>query len=228
MINDFINTILSTVASIDPITRTLVSALFIMLETSFLVGLVIPGDTVVLISSTAITTMPEYIFMIVMVIVGSLTGETIGFFVGKYFGPHIRKSWLGRKLGEHRWEQAENYIDRRGGIAVFLSRFLPILHSLIPLTVGMTKMRYRTFIAWTSAACILWTVVYVTLAAVLKDQYEAFAAKYEWAGLLFIGIVLAIVISVSLIKKRIEKSQERFMDTPGDNDATTVEDPLGS
>ena len=226
--NEIINNILSAVASVDPVTRTLLSSLFIMLETSFLVGLVIPGDTVVLISSTAITNLQEYIFMIVMVIVGSLTGETIGFFVGKFFGPKIRTSWLGRKLGPHRWQQAENYIDRRGGIAVFLSRFLPILHSLIPLTVGMTKMKYRTFIAWTAAACVIWTFVYVTLAAVLKDQYEAFAAKYEWAGFLFIGIVVAFIVAVSLIKKRVEKTQEKYMDEPGDHDSRTVENPLGS
>ncbi|MEY4039999.1 MAG: hypothetical protein RLZZ52_867 [Actinomycetota bacterium] len=226
--NEIINNILSTVASIDPVTRTLLSALFIMLETSFLVGLIIPGDTVVLVSSTAITTLPEYVFMVVMVIVGSLTGETIGFFVGKYFGPRIRNSWLGRKLGPHRWEQAENYIDRRGGIAVFLSRFLPILHSLVPLTVGMTKMTYKTFILWTGAACIIWTFVYVTIAAVLKDQYQAFASKYEWAGWAFIGIIVAFIVVVTLIKKRIEKTQEKYMDEPGDNDARTVEDPLGS
>jgi membrane protein DedA with SNARE-associated domain len=226
--NEIINNILSTVASIDPVTRTLLSALFIMLETSFLVGLIIPGDTVVLVSSTAITTLPEYVFMVVMVIVGSLTGETIGFFVGKYFGPRIRNSWLGRKLGPHRWEQAENYIDRRGGIAVFLSRFLPILHSLVPLTVGMTKMTYKTFILWTGAACIIWTFVYVTIAAVLKDQYQAFASKYEWAGWAFIGIIIAFIVVVTLIKKRIEKTQEKYMDEPGDNNARTVEDPLGS
>lgn len=226
--NEIINNILSTVASIDPVTRTLLSALFIMLETSFLVGLVIPGDTVVLVSSTAITTLPEYIFMVVMVIVGSLTGETIGFFVGKYFGPRIRNSWLGRKLGPHRWEQAENYIDRRGGIAVFLSRFLPILHSLVPLTVGMTKMTYKTFILWTGAACVIWTFVYVTIAAVLKDQYQAFASKYEWAGWAFIGIIVAFVVAVTLIKKRIEKTQEKYMEEPGDHDSRTVEDPLGS
>ena len=226
--NEIINNLLSAVASVDPVTRTLLSSLFILLETSFLVGLVIPGDTIVLISSTAITNIQEYIFMIVMVIVGSLTGETIGFFVGKFFGPHIRRSWLGRKLGPHRWEQAENYIDRRGGIAVFMSRFLPVLHSLIPLTVGMTKMKYRTFITWTTAACIIWTFVYVTLAAVLKDQYEAFAAKYDWAGFLFLGIVLAIIIAVALIKKRVEKTQEKYMEVPGDHDPRTVENPLGS
>ena len=226
--NDIINYLLALVASIDPVTRTLLASFLIMLETSFLVGLVIPGDTVVIISSTAISSFPEYIFMVVMVIIGSLTGETIGFFVGKYFGPHIRRSWLGKKIGHHRWEQAENYIDRRGGIAVFVSRFLPILHSMVPLTVGMTRMTYKKFIAWTSASFTIWAVVYVTLAAVLKDQYEAFAAKYDWAGFLFLGIVVVIILGFALIKKRIEKSQERYMDEPGDHDPRTVENPLGS
>ena len=226
--NEIINNLLAAVASVDPVTRTLLSALFIMLETSFLVGLVIPGDTIVVISSTAITNLPEYIFMLVMVIVGSLTGETIGFFVGKYFGPHIRRSLLGRKIGPHRWEQAENYIDRRGGIAVFMSRFLPVLHSLVPLTVGMTKMKYRTFITWTASACIIWAFVYVTLAAVLKDQYEAFAAQYEWAGFAFIGAIIVFVVAMAIIKKRLEKSQEKYMELPGDHDATTVENPVGS
>lgn len=225
--NEIINSILATVASVDPITRTLISALFIMLETSFLVGLVIPGDTIVLISSTAITNMTEYVFMVVMVIAGSLLGETIGFFVGKFFGPRIRASWLGRKIGPARWEAAENYIDRRGGIAVFLSRFLPVLHSLIPLTVGMTKMTYKTFIAWTAAACIIWTFVYVSIAAVLKDQYVAFAERFDWAGWVFIGLVLVFIVSVSLVKKRIEKHEEKFMEEPGDHDARTIDDPLG-
>jgi membrane protein DedA with SNARE-associated domain len=226
--NEIINNLLAIVASIDPVTRTLLASFLIMLETSFLVGLIIPGDTVVVISSTAISNFPEYVFMVVMVIIGSLTGETIGFFVGKYFGPHIRRSWLGKKIGHHRWEQAENYIDRRGGIAVFVSRFLPILHSMVPLTVGMTRMTYKKFIAWTSASCTIWAFVYVTLAAVLKDQYEAFAAKYDWAGFLFLGIIAAIIIGFALVKKRIEKSQERYMNEPGDNDSTTVENPLGS
>lgn len=226
--NEIIDFVLNSVASIDPVTRTLVASLLILLETSFLVGLVVPGDTVVIIASTAIANLQQYIFMIVMVIVGSLIGETIGFFVGKYFGPHIRRSWLGRKIGQHRWEQAENYIDRRGGIAVFVSRFLPILHSIVPLTVGMTRMTYKTFIIWTSAACIIWTFLYVTVAAVLKDQYTAFAQRYEWAGWAFLGGIALFILTVSLIKKRIEKSQEKYMDTPGDDDPQTVENPLGT
>ena len=41
--------------SIDPVARTLVAGLAVMLETSVLIGLVFPGDTVVLVASIGIT-----------------------------------------------------------------------------------------------------------------------------------------------------------------------------
>lgn len=81
MINDLISWVLDSVASINPIARTLIAGLFIMLETSFLVGLIIPGDTVIVLASTAIEDVPQYIFMIVTVMVFSMLGETLGFFV---------------------------------------------------------------------------------------------------------------------------------------------------
>lgn len=226
VLNDVINWVLDSIANVDPVARTLIAGVFIMLETSFLVGLIVPGDTVIILASTAIETLPEYLFMIVTVIVFSLIGETIGFFVGKYFGPRIRRSRLGQKLGEHRWVAIDNYLDRRGGLAVFLSRFLPVLHSLVPLTVGMTKMRYRTFITWTAAACGLWTFAYVTAAYVLKAQYEAYAKQYEWAGFVFIGIVLALMVVIHFVKKRLEKHEEQFMDEPGDGNPNTIDDPI--
>ncbi|MBK5237988.1 MAG: DedA family protein [Actinomycetales bacterium] len=224
--NDFINWFLGGVSSIDPVARTLIASLGIMLETSFLVGLVIPGDTIVLIASAAIKTPGEYYAMVGMVIFSSLIGETIGFFIGRRFGLQIRGSWLGRKLGVERWRAADNYLDRRGGIAVFLSRFLPVLHSVIPLTVGMSKMRYRQFISWTAAACIIWTVAYVTLAAVLRERYVQLSEKFDWAGWAFIGIVIGFVFVMWVIKKRIARTQAKFMDAPGDGDPNTIDDPL--
>lgn len=224
--NELITSFLDAVSSVDPVSRTLLASLGIMLETSFLIGLVVPGDTIVLIASSAITTTGQYFAMVVMVILGSLIGESIGFYIGRRFGPQIRASWLGRKLGVKRWEAADNYVDRRGGIAVFLSRFLPVLHSIIPLTVGMSKMRYRQFIAWTAAACVIWAVAYVTLAAVLRDRYAEFSERFDWAGWVFIAIIIGFIFVMWVIKKRIAHSQSKFMDAPGDGNANTIDDPL--
>ena len=48
--NEFLTWLLDTVQSVDPVLRTLLAGLAIMLETSVLIGLFVPGDTIVIIA----------------------------------------------------------------------------------------------------------------------------------------------------------------------------------
>ena len=223
--NDILDAILSTVASVDPVLRTLLAGIGILLETSVLIGLIVPGDTIVLVASTGVASGIEYIALVVAVIAGALCGESIGFALGRYFGPKIRASRLGRRIGERHWVRAENYLDRRGGIAVFLSRFLPVLHSLVPLTVGMSTMRYRRFIAWTTPACVLWAFAYVTVGSAAADGYRELSARLHTAGYLFVAVIAAFILLVVVGKKLLERSEARHMASRGDGNATTIERP---
>lgn len=221
--NDILDAILETVQSVDPVLRTLLAGLGILLETSVLVGLIVPGDTIVLVASTGVDGGVQYIALVVTVIVGALCGESIGFALGRYFGPKIRASRLGRRIGERHWVRAENYLDRRGGIAVFLSRFLPVLHSLVPVTVGMSTMPYRRFMAWTAPACVLWSFAYVTVGSAAAGSYRELSTSLHTAGYLFVGAIAVFIALVVIGKKLLERSQARHMDSPGDGDATTIE-----
>ena len=218
MINDVLDTILTTIQSVDPALRTLLAGLGILLETSVLVGLVVPGDTIVLVASTGVAGGIEYISLVAAVIVGALCGESIGFALGRYFGPKIRASRLGRRIGERHWVRAERYLDRRGGIAVFLSRFLPVLHSLVPVTVGMSSMRYRRFIAWTAPACVLWAFAYVTVGSAAAGGYREVSSTLHNAGYVFVGVIAAFILLVVLGKKLLERSESRHMRNETDAD----------
>jgi membrane-associated protein len=210
-VNGVLDWILDTVQSVDPIARTLLAGLGIMLETSVLIGLIVPGDTIVLVASTAVGSVPEYVALALVVIVGALAGESIGFALGRWFGPHIQHSRLGRKLGEENWARAQRYLDRRGGPAVFISRFLPVLHSLIPLTVGMSTMRYRKFIAWTVPACVIWSFSYVTVGWVAADGYRELSRELHWAGYIFVAVIAAFLLAVWGIKKLLVRSEAKHM-----------------
>ena len=52
--NDVLTWILDVVQSVDPVLRTVLAGVGILLETSVLVGLIVPGDTIVIVASTAI------------------------------------------------------------------------------------------------------------------------------------------------------------------------------
>ncbi|MEN9955591.1 MAG: hypothetical protein RLY34_398 [Actinomycetota bacterium] len=210
--NDILDWLLTTVQSVDPATRNILAGLAIMLETSLFVGLVMPGDTVVLVASTGVTELSDFFWLLGSVLFGSLLGESFGFWIGRLFGERIRASKLGQKIGEKNWRMADAFIESRGGLAVAISRFLPVLHSLVPVVSGATKMRYRVFIRWTFAACAVWASAYVGVGYLAKSSYEQIGSSLKFGGLIFVAIILVFVTIVHFAKKRLEKTAVKMVE----------------
>lgn len=208
--NDILNWLIETVQSVSPLLRNLLAGFAIMCETSLFIGLIIPGDTVVLVASTGVVDILDFFFLLGAVLLGSLLGETLGFFLGRFFGPKIRHSKLGQRLGEKNWQLADRFVERRGGIAVAISRFLPVLHSLVPVVAGMTTMRYRVFISWTVAACAVWASAYVSVGYLARSAYEQIAGQLKWGGLAFVAIILVFMIIVHFGKQKLEIAAEKM------------------
>ncbi len=209
--NEFLSWLLDSVQGVDPVLRTVLAGLAIMLETSFLVGLIVPGDTIVIVAATAVSSPLEGVLLGVAVVIGALIGESIGFWIGRWLGPRIRSSRLGARIGEANWQRSERYLRRRGGPAIFLSRFLPVLHSLVPLTVGMSGYSYRRFLAWTAPACILWTTLYVSVASAAAGTYRELADTVHFAGYIFVGVIVLFIVLVFAGKKIIERIERRHL-----------------
>ena len=210
--NEILDWLLNTVQSVDPTLRNVLAGLAIMLETSLFVGLVMPGDTVVLVASTGVSDLADFFWLLGAVLLGSLIGESIGFGIGRLFGERIRRSRFGQKIGEKNWQLADNFIEARGGIAVAISRFLPVLHSLVPVVAGATKMRYRVFIRWTFAACAVWASLYVGVGYLAKESYEQIGGTLKFGALAFIAIILIFVTLVHFAKKRLEKTAVKMVE----------------
>ncbi|BDZ53285.1 DedA family protein [Agromyces marinus] len=213
--NELLDGILETVQGVDPVVRTLLAGIGIMLETSVLIGLVVPGDSIVIVASTGVEGSVEFIALALTVIIGALVGESIGFALGRWFGPHIQHSRLGRRIGDHNWHRAQRYLARRGGPAVFISRFLPVLHSLVPLTVGMSEMSYRRFLAWTAPACVIWSFAYVGVGSAAAGGYRELSDSLHWAGYLFVGAIVVFLILAWLGKRLLMRLEARHMDDTG-------------
>jgi membrane-associated protein len=210
-VNEFLTWLLDTVQSVDPVVRTLLAGLAIMLETSVLVGLFVPGDTIVIIAATAVASPLEALYLGIAVVIGALIGESIGFWLGRFLGPKIHHSALGRRIGEENWLRSERYLRRRGGPAIFISRFLPVLHSLVPLTVGMSGYPYRRFLAWTAPACVIWAALYISVASLAAGTYREVADQIHYAGYIFVAVIVVFIALVFVSKKIIERAEHKHL-----------------
>ena len=218
--NEFLTWLLDAVQSVDPLVRTLLAGVAIMLETSVLIGLVVPGDTVVIVAATAVSSPLEAVLLGIAVVAGAIAGESVGFWLGRVLGPRIRHSRLGGWIGEDNWARSERYLQRRGGPAIFLSRFLPVLHSLVPLTVGMSGYSYRRFLAWTIPACVIWSTLYISVAAAAAGTYRELADQLHYAGYIFVAVIVVFLVLVFVAKKIIERSERKHLDHDPSTDGT--------
>jgi len=203
--NEFLGWFLAGVGSVDPVLRVGLAGLAIMLETSVLIGLVIPGDATVLVAASGVQSTTEYFVLIAVIIVGSLLGESIGFALGHTFGPAIQRSRMGRWIGHKNWRAAERFLEHRGGWAIFISRFLPVLHSLVPLTAGITGMEYRKFMMWTTPACFIWAGAYVTVGWTAKLTFDELSQSLHFAGYIFVGIIALFIAVMAILKKSLKR-----------------------
>ena len=221
--NQVLDWLLTNVQSVDPILRNLLAGLAIMLETSLFVGLVIPGDTVVLVASTGVQDIGDFFLLLGFVLLGSLIGESFGFWIGRLFGPRIRASKLGQRIGESNWKMADAFIEARGGLAVAISRFLPVLHSLVPVVAGATTMRYRVFIRWTLVACAVWASAYVSVGYLAHTSYDQIGANLKYGSFIFVAIILVFVTIIHFAKKRLEKTAIKMVETDKASQFTELE-----
>jgi membrane-associated protein len=210
-VNEALDWMLALVQGVDPLWRNIAAGVAIMLETSLFVGLIMPGDTVVLIASTGVVDLQDFFWLIFSVLLGSMIGETIGFSIGRLFGGRIRASKLGQRFGEDNWQRADIFVEKRGGPAVAISRFLPVLHSLVPVVAGATKMRYKTFISWTFGACLVWSVVYVGIGYIARASYEEVASNFKFGAVFFVAIIALFIFLVHLAKKKISKVADKMI-----------------
>jgi len=204
--------VLSVLEVVGPIWATVAATVAIFLETTIFLGLIVPGDTIVVAAATTIRTPTEFIVLTVAVIAGTLGGQSVGFLLGRLVGPALRRSWLGRRLGDRNWDRATRYAAKRGGIAVFISRFLPVLHALMPVTVGMSPMRFRRFIAWAAPAAIIWAFAYVSVGVVAAESFRAMVDQLHYAGYIFAGAIVVFGLVVLLVKRIIARRAERDME----------------
>ncbi|WP_284979403.1 DedA family protein [Arthrobacter sp. fls2-241-R2A-200] len=170
-------------------------------EDALFVGFVIPGETAAVVSGVYAdsTGMPLWI-MIVVVIAAAVLGDTVGYEVGKHVGPRV----MAMKILDKRRDglkRAEDFLARRGGLAVFLGRFTAFFRAVMPALAGLSRMPYRHFAVWNFTGGIIWGSMFVTLGFVAGSSYEQLARTVGRGSALVVAAVVVVIVVVWQVRK---------------------------
>ena len=178
------------------------------LEASAFVGFVIPGEIGVILGGVLANQHKIPLWAALAAgIAGAVIGDSIGYEVGKRYGERLLTKIPNRVLKAEHLDRAEKSIRRQGGKAVFVGRFTAALRVLVPGLSGMSRVPYRTFLAWNLAGGALWAMAFVLLGYAAGSQYQRVAHN----ATLF-GIGLFVLIAGVIVLKRVRAKRQRAVD----------------
>ncbi|MET0414487.1 MAG: hypothetical protein ABW022_00505, partial [Actinoplanes sp.] len=97
-------------STLDSWTVLLFTFLSTAVEMTFLAGLLVPGESVVMLAGSLPDGPAGIVLAIAVATAGGLAGQTAGYAVGRAFGPRLRTTRLGRRIGADRFDRAEDYL----------------------------------------------------------------------------------------------------------------------
>jgi membrane-associated protein len=183
----------------------------IFAETALLVGLAFPGDSLLFIAGVAasgsgaaildgahLRTLPLFVGAPLAAIIGAQVGHAFGSTVGRKLFDRPD----GRVFNQSRVAAAEKWLTKYGvGRALVLTRFVPVIRTLINPMAGVVHVPAKKFFFWNVVGAVVWTQFVIGAGYILGEKLKGSIDKYLLP-------VVALVIVVSLIPVAIEFFRE--------------------
>lgn len=177
----------------------LAAGALVFAEDALFVGFVLPGETAAVLAGVVASRGDVSLTAVLLtVIAASVIGDSVGYEVGRKVGPRILSN---HRLNGHRerLDSAQDLLARRGGMAVFLGRFVAFFRAVMPALAGASRMPYRKFLIWNAAGGIVWSVAVVLLGFFAGESY----AKVESLLGKGVAVVFVALVAVGLVTWKI-------------------------
>jgi membrane-associated protein len=175
-------------------------------EAALLVGFFLPGETAAVVGGVlAGAGSVNLEAMMTVVVFSAIVGDSIGYIVGRTAGPWLLQRWPLR--GRTGVQRAKSLLERRGGPAVFIGRFVTFVRAVVPGLAGMSGLRYRTFLFYNALGGLLWGVGYTLLGYLVGRSFTRIVSDLSTASLIVIGVAVLAVVVYLLFRRRTQKRE---------------------
>ena len=165
----------------------------IFAETGLVVTPFLPGDSL-LFATGALAAVDgsgtlRLAVILPLLMAAAILGNTSNYLLGRRIGPHAFSGRY-RFLKQEYLQRTSQFFDHHGGLAVALSRFMPILRTFAPFVAGVGRMNWLRFQSYNIAGGIAW-VGLMTIAGFLFGNLPLVKNNF--------GLVTIAIVAVSLL-----------------------------
>jgi membrane-associated protein len=138
-------------------------AIIVFAETGLLIGFFLPGDSLLFLAgaySAASATAKVHLnlgVVLIAVILAALVGSQTGYLIGRKAGPALFNRPDSRLFKQRNVVRAQEALEQYGtGKALLISRFVPVVRTLINPVAGVLAVPARTFTAFNLLGGVAW------------------------------------------------------------------------
>jgi membrane-associated protein len=161
-------------------------------ETGLLVGVFLPGDSLLVTAGLLAARGYLNIYTLVPALtLAAICGNSVGYSIGRATGPRIFNRENSLFFNKKHAIRAHEFYEKHGRKTIVLAQFMPIIRTFAPVVAGVGGMKYRTFIAFNIIGAVSW------IWSMLAIGY--FLGSYIPGIDQHITIVVAVVVFISLL-----------------------------
>jgi undecaprenyl-diphosphatase len=188
----------------------LLVGVFAFAETGAFVGLVVPGETVMLLGGAVAGQGAIDIYLLIAVAwFAAWLGDTTSFFIGRRLGRGFVIEHGPRfGISHQRFERVEDYFSRHGGKTIFIGRFISLVRAFAPFIAGSSGMRYRDFVPYSVLGTGLWASAHILIGYFFSRSVDT-AAKYAGKGAFLLASVIVVVVGAVALYRHFRVEENR-------------------
>ena len=188
----------------------LLVGVFAFAETGAFVGLVVPGETVMLLGGAVAGQGAIDIYLLIAIAwFSAWAGDTTSFFIGRRLGrDFVLRNGPRVGISHQRFEKVEDYFDRHGGKTIFIGRFISLVRAFAPFIAGSSGMRYRAFVPYSILGTGLWASAHILVGYFFSRSIET-AAKYAGKGAFLLATRIVVVVGVVVTVRFLRVEENR-------------------
>jgi undecaprenyl-diphosphatase len=183
---------------------------FAFAETGAFIGLVAPGETVMLLGG-AVAGQGSIDLYVTIALAWTMAcaGDVTSFFLGRRLGREFLLKH-GPRFGfsHERLKQVEDFFSRHGGKTIFIGRFVGFVRAFAPFIAGSSGMRFRQFIPYSVLGCGIWVSATIVIGYIFSRSIDT-AIKYAGKGAVILGALIAVVVGVIWATRYLQVAENR-------------------